>query len=168
MTYDEQSHIFAESYNDKPFLDSLTAAEQERLISAVKKGLPVLPAGYDNEIPADCFSILSKDKDNIAKSADGVFVAINTEITPRLKDEGIYREILRHCQLLRKEAGFAVIDRVALSFETASESIKSVVKSYAKDIAHEALSEIRDTPTPVMQKTVDLDGEAVIISIAQA
>ena len=151
--------------NVKVLCDSLTAAENESLISTVKSGNPVRIAGYDNEIPADCFSILSKDKENITKSADGVFIAINTEVTPELKVEGIYREILRHCQLLRKEAGFAVIDRVTLSFETASEVIRSVVIIYAKDIARETLSEIRDIPVPVMCKEVDLDDGKIVISI---
>jgi hypothetical protein len=45
-----------------------------------------------------------------------VLVALNTEITDELKTEGLYREILRHCQILRKEAGFAVSDLVLLDF----------------------------------------------------
>jgi hypothetical protein len=40
-----------------------------------------------------------------------VAVAFNTEITPELKAEGCYRELLRHCQVLRKEAGFDVAEK---------------------------------------------------------
>ena len=87
-------------------------------------------------------------------------------MTPELKAEGIYREILRHCQLLRKEAGFAVSDRVALSFETESEALKSVLAAYQKEIARETLSEIKDISLPAMCKEVQLDDGKITIFIA--
>ena len=149
----------------KALCDRLTAAEHERLINMVKSGLSVQMAGYENEIPAGCFSIHTKFKKDIVKSSDGLLIAVNTEITPELKAEGIYREVLRHCQLLRKEAGFAVVDRVTIYFESTSEIIRSVLKAYAKDITRETLSEIQDISTPVMQKEVDLDDGNVTIKI---
>jgi len=152
----------------KALCDSLTDAEHENFISVIRKGLHVRLAGYNYDIPAECFSIISKDKENIAKSPDGVLIAINTGITPELKAEGVYREILRHCQLLRKEAGFAVSDRVTLAFETDSDAIKSVIKTYAEDISRETLSEIweiRDISAPVMRKEADLDGGKIAICI---
>ena len=98
--------------------------------------------------------------------ADEAFVSIETEITPELRAEGIYRDLLRHCQLLRKEAGFAVTDRVALRFETESESIRAVLETYANDIAKETLSEIQeDIPAPAMRKDINLEGGKVAISI---
>ena len=72
---------------------------------------------------------------------------------------------MRHCQLLRKEVGFAVIDRATLSFETASEIVKEVMETYAKDIARETLSEIQSISSPVMQKEIDLDDGKIIIGI---
>ena len=150
----------------KALCHNLSDAEHENLAGTIKNGIPIRLAGYEREIPADCFSILSKDKESIAKSTDGALIAVNTEITPELRDEGIYREVLRHCQLLRKEAGFAVVDRVTLSFNTDSETIKSVVELYAKDIARETLAEIRSDISPVMRKEVGLDDGTVSISIA--
>jgi len=149
----------------KTLYDNIPADEQEGLVDTIKKGLPLRLEGHDANIPADCFSILSKDKENISKAIDGSLVAINTEITPELKAEGIYREILRHCQVLRKAAGFAVSDRVTISFMTESEAIKSVIKTYATDLARETLSEIRDITAPVMRKEVSLDDGTVGISI---
>ena len=155
----------------KILCDNLNLDENRRLVAAVKQEEPVLIEGYEVdggpvEISADCFTILKKDKANIARSTEGFSVAINTEITPELKAEGLYRELLRHCQLLRKEAGFTVSDRVNLAFETKSETIKSVLATYAEDIARETLSEFRDISVPIMQKEVSLDGEAARISIA--
>jgi isoleucyl-tRNA synthetase len=149
----------------KALCDNLTDTENAGYISSIKNGFPVRLNGYDNEISADCFNVLLKDNENIVKSADGACIAINAEITPELKAEGVYREILRYCQVLRKEAGFAVSDRVTLAFETTSEAIKSVIESYGEDISRETLSEIQNISDPVMQKEIDLDDGKILILI---
>ncbi|MCL2404717.1 MAG: isoleucine--tRNA ligase [Defluviitaleaceae bacterium] len=145
----------------KALCDDLTPTENDNIIQAIKHAQPVLIDGYSSEIPADCFVISKKDKKNIARLASGVPVAINTEITHALKAEGLYREILRHCQLLRKEAGFVISDRVALSFESKSETIQAVLATYAKDIERETLSVIKcisaPAPKTVMHKEIALD-----------
>ena len=150
----------------KSLCDNLTPDEHERHADTIKLGRPVRLAGHDTDIPAGCFTLLNKDAENIARSADGNLVAISTEITPELKAEGVYRELLRHCQLLRKEAGLAITDKVALSFETESQAIQAVIDAYAKDIEKETLSKIRPILAPVMCKKVDLDDDTVNISIS--
>ena len=149
----------------KILCDNLTDAEHAAFISDIRKGMAIKLAGYHNEIPAGCFSILIKERENIAQAADGSLVAINTGITPALKSEGIYREILRHCQVLRKEAGFAVSDRVTLSLESDTEAIMSVVEIYKKDIARETLSEISVITAPTMCKIAELDEGTLEIGI---
>jgi len=149
----------------KTLCENLSLSENINAASAVKQGNAVKIEGYDNEIPAGCFTISQKDKENIARPADNAFVAINTEITATLKAEGMYREILRHCQLLRKKAGYAISDKVSLAFETDSEAVKSVLKAYVKDIECETLSEVREVPNPTMRERITLDEGAVVISI---
>ncbi|MCL2816609.1 MAG: class I tRNA ligase family protein, partial [Oscillospiraceae bacterium] len=157
----------AELSKVKALCENLSEDEKERIVERLKNGLPVTLEGYEGDIPANCFNILSKDRENIAKASDGALVAVNTEITPKLKAEGIYREVLRHCQLLRKEAGFEVVDRVTLCFETESEAVKAVLETYAGEIAKETLSEIRDIPEPVMRKEVGLDEGTMTLSIGR-
>jgi len=149
----------------KALCNNLTSAENKNLACTVKQKKAVVIKGYDGEISPDCFIIAKKDNANIARSADNPLVAINTEITPKLKSEGLYRELLRHCQLLRKEAGYAISDKVVLSIETDFEPIQSVLIAYAKDIERETLSKLNDISMPAMQKNVDLDGKIVTISI---
>lgn len=149
----------------KVLCDNLTATEQESFVHNVKEGLPLRLEGYDNELPANYFKVYSKDKENIARSTYGSLVAININVTPELKKEGVYREILRHCQLLRKEAGFAIADRVAFSFDTTSEWIKSVIEAYKQDLEVETLSQIRSIPAAIMRKEIDLDVGEIVISI---
>ncbi|MCL2321673.1 MAG: class I tRNA ligase family protein, partial [Oscillospiraceae bacterium] len=148
----------------KAICDKLGSDEQLRLINDFKQGKSISLSGFSGELPVEYFSLNSKGKENIARSMDGL-VAVNVEITPSLKREGIYREILRQCQLLRKEAGFNVSDRVYLGFTADSMMVKSVLDEYADNIARETLSQIKDIDFPLMQKKVSLDDGEVIIFI---
>lgn len=122
---------------------------------------------YENPLPAELFNLSSKEKEHIAKSQNEVLVALNTDITDELKTEGLYCEILRHCQILRKEAGFAVSDKVLLDFETAVPSLAAVIHEYATDIMRETLSEIRQIQSPLMSKEIQLDEGSLIVKIAR-
>ena len=150
----------------KALCDSLTSDEMKEHIERFKAGLPLRLTGYDEEIPAHCFSLQVKDEENIAKSKDHPPVAIHTEITPELRAAGMYREILRHCQLLRKEAGFAVSDRVTLYLSSESDLIRSAVETYSADLARETLSEIKPIPSPVMKKRLQMEEGSLEIFIA--
>jgi len=152
----------------KALYENLTQDENKNLVNAVKQGQAVQIEGYNSEISAGCFTIINKNNENIARSDTGIPVAISTKITPMLKAEGLYREILRHCQLLRKEAGFVISDRVVLSFASDSKVINDVLAVYAKDIKRETLSQLGDIPVPVMHKRVIIYGGAVDISIDKA
>ena len=149
----------------KTLCDKLTAVEHEIYINNVKNGDPIRINGYENDIPADCFVIQKKEKENITKSAGSPSVAIDTEITPVLKAEGVYREVLRYCQVLRKDAGYAVSDRVILSIMTESEIIKSIIAKYRDEIAQEALATIQDIAEPDMNREIHLDYGIVTLAI---
>ena len=47
--------------------------------------------------------------------SNDVMVSINTEIDESLAAEGLIRELIRHVQVMRKEADFNVDDRIVLS-----------------------------------------------------
>ena len=147
----------------KNLCDSLSEETKKALALEVKENSSINLPGY-GEVSSDCFAVVSKDKEGIA--ADGeLLVALDVKVTPQLKAEGIYREILRHCQVLRKEAGFEVSDRVTISFETQSEKIKEVLNTYEKNIAQETLSEIKEITDPRETKEVLVDGESLKINI---
>ncbi|MDW7655769.1 MAG: isoleucine--tRNA ligase [Bacillota bacterium] len=151
----------------KALCDNLTDDEMASCVYDYKKGNPVMIVGYDYPLPADLFNLSSIEKEHIVKSQNGVLVALNTEITDDLKTEGLYREILRHCQILRKEAGFAVSDKVLLDFETAVPSLTAVIHEYATDIMRETISEIRPVQAPVMTKEIQLGEGALTAKIAR-
>jgi isoleucyl-tRNA synthetase len=149
----------------KALLDSLSESETASCVSAYRNGQSILVSGYEKPLAAELFTVSSKEKSNIAKSQNGMSVALNTEITDELKTEGIYREILRHCQILRKEAGFAVSDRVLLNFETAAPSLSAAINRYSAGIMHETLSEIQCIRSPLIKKEIKLDEGSLTIKI---
>ncbi len=152
----------------KKICESLEAIHHRLLVKDVKAGNPVNLPGYDYTVDADCFNIISKEKENIAVDKIEGLIAINTKITEELKMEGIYREILRNCQLMRKEADFDVCERIALSFKTTSGIIESTLEKYKDDIASEALATIVKTiPLPVLKKEISIGGEKAEIILSR-
>ncbi len=60
-------------------------------------------------------------------------VLLNTEITPELKEEGDYRELVRAIQDMRKEAGLLPSDMVTLLLDT-DESGEKLAKKFEEDL----------------------------------
>ena len=58
---------------------------------------------------------------------------------------------------MRKEAGFAVSDKVLLDFETTSPTLTAVILDFAASIMQETLSEIQQIQSPLMTKEIKLD-----------
>ena len=81
------------------------------------------------------------------ETEDGLSVALDTELTEELVDEGLAREFVNRIQNMRKEADFDVVDRITIGFEgsvkleQAVKSMKDYIKSetLAEDIASEEL-----------------------------
>jgi len=63
-------------------------------------------------------------------------IAMNLEVTPELELEGYARDIVRHIQEARKEAGYEVDDRISINIKT--EKLDAILASY--DIEKETLS----------------------------
>ena len=68
--------------------------------------------------PTSCWSTTSGGKPGFAAAEEaGYAVAVTTEITPELADEGLARELVRRIQEMRKSAGFEIADRIRLSYD---------------------------------------------------
>lgn len=151
----------------KNICENLTQEQNTEIINLIINQKQVKFKNYENPVDHDCFIINSKPKNNICVSQDNNSIAINTEITENLKHEGIFREILRNCQTLRKEAGFEISDRVLLNFNSGSEIINKVLNLYKQEIAKETLSQITDISMPVMTKEISIDNNVLTIKISK-
>lgn len=69
----------------------------------------------------------------------GIAIVLETTLTDELIAEGIVRELISKVQIMRKEAGFEVIDRINVCYQ-ADEFIQQIIEKYSDDIAETLLA----------------------------
>jgi isoleucyl-tRNA synthetase len=101
-------------------------------------------------------------------SDGGVTVALDLDVTPELRREGIARELIRIVQDARKAAGLEVTDRIALSIETEGEAADAF-EAHRDDIAAETLAvAIEPAGVDGFAQEVSLDGTPVRVTLRKA
>ncbi len=112
-------------------------------ISAVESGKNV-ELNIDGETiivtPEDIEIISSEIKGWIVESENGVTVAVDTELTNELIEEGLAREFVNRIQNMRKDAGFDVTDRIKIFF-SGSEKLIEAINSFRNYVSTETLAE---------------------------
>jgi isoleucyl-tRNA synthetase len=96
-------------------------------------------------------------------------VALDVEVTPELRAEGLAREVVRAVQDARKEAGLDIADRIALSLEAGGE-LAGAIAAHEAWILGEVLATERLTepPTVGFAKVADIEGETLAIGVVKA
>ncbi|MDH3251434.1 MAG: DUF5915 domain-containing protein, partial [Ignavibacteria bacterium] len=123
--------------------------------------------GNEVRLTADDVEIIREDiKGWLVESADGLTVALDTELTDELVAEGNAREFVNRIQNMRKDAGFNVTDRIAITFR-APESIGSIIRQMESYIKNETLAvEISDQyRNGGYASTLDINGEKLEVCI---
>ncbi len=93
-----------------------------------------------------------------AYSQDGLTLALDLQISPALKEEGLARELVNRVQNLRKERGLAVTDRIALALG-GDPQWEKVLASQGESIAEEVLArQLQWRPTTEGGIELELDG----------
>ncbi len=78
------------------------------------------------------------DADNIA--VEGNMIAeLDLNLTPELEREGVAREISRFLNQMRKDADFAVEQKVKLTYSTESENLTAILEEFDEFLKGEAL-----------------------------
>ena len=97
----------------------------------------------------------------------GITVAVDTELTPELIQEGLSREFVNRIQNMRKEADFEVTDRIVVGFAGSDEltrAVESSKESIKTDIlAEEIITELLEVSDFI--KTWEIEGNETEISI---
>jgi len=97
----------------------------------------------------------------------GITVALDTQLTADLIAEGLSRETVNRIQNMRKDADYAVTDRIRISY-SGSDSIVSAVKLHAEWIRNETLSiefEQADLPSGELVTEFEINEETLTIGI---
>jgi isoleucyl-tRNA synthetase len=106
---------------------------------------------------------------NVKKVKLGDEFALDLVITPDLKSEGIAREVIRHIQNARKNAGLNIEDRIELSLITGNDELKKAISSHNKIITDETLTtKFSDSGTKNYSVDVKIDNAQLTISLQKA
>jgi len=96
-------------------------------------------------------------------------IELDTEITEKLKEEGLAREIVRQIQQIRKEAGFIPSDIIAVGFTIYDLRFKNLMEKQADFIKKETnakiFEELKGEDKFDLEKEINLDGEKIKIRI---
>jgi len=151
--------------NVKDLLLELTAEEMKEVTDSYKEEKDVTLGDYS--FPSSILKLNYNYKNDLAVFEDNQkLVALNTALDSELIDEGIYRELLRQCQLIRKEAGFDIADRIIISVISKDNKIDKVLKKYSLQLEEETLSTFMETfNNPVYEKTISIDDSDIVIKM---
>ncbi|MGC9357689.1 MAG: isoleucine--tRNA ligase [Anaerolineae bacterium] len=97
----------------------------------------------------------------------GLVVALDTEITAELAQEGLAREIIRRVQELRKEADYELTDRIVVAYN-AGGALAEAIEAYEEEIASEVLAqEMQTVAEPRGDETLadSVDGYALKLAV---
>ncbi len=100
----------------------------------------------------------------VALSLDAITVALDTSLTPELEEEGLAREIVNKINLMRKEHGFAVTDRIFVEMKTSSK-VEQCFQKHHEYICHDILARTFTFVSDLEGNVIDLNGEPAIISL---
>lgn len=113
------------------------------------------------------FASILVDELNVKKVVVGEAVILDEQITPELKREGLVREVIRHIQNARKNAGLNVDDRILLQLETDDEELSAAIEEHRATIGSETLtSEFR--PVSAHEETVKVESKPLTIRLEKA
>jgi len=121
---------------------ALAARDALEVVETVEKGEDlVLPLdGATVTLHPDDILISAEQREDFAAvAADGYLVALDTQLTSELINEGLARGVIHIVNNGRKEAGFNVEDRVAIRFE-ASAGMRVAIEEHHAYIQQETLA----------------------------
>ncbi len=112
--------------------------------------------------------ILSEDIEGwlVASEADTT-VALDTELTPALINEGIAREFVNRVQNLRKASGFDVTDRIEIAFDTTATEITNALHSLSSYVCAETLATVLHHLSGLSAEAVELNDVVVQLQLTR-
>jgi isoleucyl-tRNA synthetase len=145
------------------------------VLLAFERGEPVAVTvgGETHQLDADDVQIVRRATGALSVAGAGDYlVAIDKTVTPELRREGLARELISRVQRMRKEAGFAVSDRIRLVVYGNAE-VEEAVEAFRERIADEVLATgivtggERSGEHHDVTQTVDLDGLSVGVALTR-
>jgi len=141
-------------------------------VALVRSGQPLSldVAGETAKLSGEEIVIMTEPRPGLAVAAEGaMIVAVDTRMDDALRAEGLARELVRHLQSHRKDAGFRLEDRIT-SYLEGGPVLQDVLSRFGDYIASETLSvELVSGPAPAgsVRGTLTMGAETVTIGIVR-
>ena len=101
----------------------------------------------------------------VSEGDNTVMVVLDTNLTPKLLEEGFVRELISKIQTMRKEAGFEVMNHIRV-FAEGNEKISAIFAAHGEEIRSEVLAdEIVTGQTGGYSKEWSINGEKVVLGV---
>ncbi len=104
-------------------------------------------------------------------AGEAMTIELDMTLTPQLKQEGLMREVIRHVQQARKQAGFEVDDRIHLQLAADDEELTSLFQSdeLTEVIKQETLAEsLNSDRTGSFETAVTVEGSQLKVGLSKA
>ena len=141
-----------------------------KLINTISQDTPAEVAQFLIDIAKDELNVKSIEIVTASESESvQPSVVYDLTITPELKREGLMREIVRHVQSARKQAGLQIDDRIVLSISSDDSEISQAVDAFADVIKSETLAvELNSVVNESEKYDAKIEGKLVEISLKKA
>jgi len=97
--------------------------------------------GQQVELTSDEIEVISTAQPGFVTAEErGYIVALETTITPQLREEGLVRDLTHYVQDMRKKAGFSIEDHIGLAFYTNAELAQTLLH-YGEVLCSETLAD---------------------------
>ena len=144
-------------------LQGLEPAMAAQIAQAIAAGEAIEIEGF--ALSADDLLVEMREREGAASAQDASYtVAVRTETTPELLQEGLAREIVHRVQGMRREAGFAIADRIVLWVASDDAAVGEALDAYGGYIGEEtlALELRRSAPDDDAYAAEETVGEATV------
>lgn len=157
----------------KTALEQLDTGHMQQLVEQFSAGSVSVP-GWDTAFDASLFQLQQRPKPGIisAQCTDNLALALDTNLTDALRKEGAVRDIIRQCQVLRKDAGYSVEQRIVAALSTKDAFLLEALTQLQEHVATELLA--KDVHLNGKLEAADIEREisvadtTVTIAIAKA
>lgn len=158
----------------KASLETLAGDDLKKAVAAVEAGEQVTVPGLDETFDSSLFQLATRTKEGIvsAEFNNGqCVVALDTKLTDELVLEGVLRDVVRQCQLIRKEAGYEVEQRVCMALSSDSETVMRALNDKTDYLKEELLADSVALNAPLqadLEKEVEIAGSKVKLAVCKA
>jgi isoleucyl-tRNA synthetase len=155
-----------------PLAAQAVAALTHDALVAFERGEPVAISvnGESHQLAPEDLTVVRRASGSlVVKESAGFFAAIDPTVTPTLRREGFARELVSKIQRTRKEAGFAVSDRIVV-YVAGDPELEATAREFTDYISGEVLAReltVGETfPTTVnVTQPLELDGLHVRVAL---